>query len=95
MGDQLHRRDRRTLIEWEMLQPPAVRFENVSRHFGEVKAVDDLNLDILDGEFFTMLGPSGSGKTTCLRMIAGFERPTSGQIWLHGRGCLQPAAIRA
>jgi putative spermidine/putrescine transport system ATP-binding protein len=65
--------------------PPAVRFENVSRHFGEVKAVDNLNLDILDGEFFTMLGPSGSGKTTCLRMIAGFERPTSGQIWLHGR----------
>ena len=64
---------------------PAVRFENVSRHFGEVKAVDNLNLDIVDGEFFTMLGPSGSGKTTCLRMIAGFERPTSGQIWLHGR----------
>jgi len=62
----------------------AVRFANVSRHFGEVKAVDDVNLDILDGEFFTMLGPSGSGKTTCLRMIAGFDHPTSGHIYLYG-----------
>jgi putative spermidine/putrescine transport system ATP-binding protein len=64
---------------------PAVRFISVSRHFGEIKAVDDVNLDIRDGEFFTMLGPSGSGKTTCLRMIAGFERPTAGQILLHGQ----------
>ena len=63
----------------------AVRFTNVSRHFGEVKAVDNVSLDILDGEFFTMLGPSGSGKTTCLRMIAGFEQPTSGSIQLHGQ----------
>ena len=63
---------------------PAVRFINVSRHFGEVKAVDGLNLDILDGEFFSMLGPSGSGKTTCLRLIAGFELPTSGRIELRG-----------
>jgi putative spermidine/putrescine transport system ATP-binding protein len=62
----------------------AIRFVNVSRHFGEVKAVDQLNLDIYDGEFFTLLGPSGSGKTTSLRMIAGFERPSSGQIYLHG-----------
>lgn len=64
---------------------PAIRFIHVSRHFGEVKAVDDISLDIIDGEFFTMLGPSGSGKTTSLRMIAGFERPTSGQISLHGK----------
>ena len=63
---------------------PAVRFLNVSRHFGEVKAVDGLNLDILDGEFFSMLGPSGSGKTTCLRLIAGFELPTAGRIELRG-----------
>jgi len=63
---------------------PAVRFSNVSRHFGDVKAVDNLSLDILDGKFFTMLGPSGSGKTTCLRMIAGFDQPTSGSIQLHG-----------
>jgi putative spermidine/putrescine transport system ATP-binding protein len=61
----------------------AIRFEHVSRHFGEIKAVDDVSLDLLDGEFFTLLGPSGSGKTTCLRMIAGFERPTAGRILLH------------
>ena len=64
---------------------PAVRFEGVSRYFGEVKAVDQLDLEIMDGEFFTMLGPSGSGKTTCLRMIAGFDRPTSGSIRLYGK----------
>ena len=63
---------------------PAVRFTHVSRHFGEVRAVDDVSLDIIDGEFFTMLGPSGSGKTTCLRLIAGFEQPTGGSIQLHG-----------
>ena len=51
---------------------------------GQVVAVDDLTLDIGDGEFFSMLGPSGSGKTTTLRMIAGFELPTSGRILLHG-----------
>jgi putative spermidine/putrescine transport system ATP-binding protein len=64
-------------------QQVAVRFEGVSRHFGEIRAVDDVSLDLLDGEFFTLLGPSGSGKTTCLRMIAGFERPTAGRILLH------------
>ena len=64
---------------------PAILFENVSRHFGEVKAVDHANLEIQDGEFFSMLGPSGSGKTTCLRMIAGFDRPTSGNIFLYGK----------
>jgi putative spermidine/putrescine transport system ATP-binding protein len=48
----------------------AILFKNVSRHFGEVKAVDNIELEIKDGEFFSMLGPSGSGKTTCLRMIA-------------------------
>ena len=64
--------------------PPAVRFSAVSRHFGDVKAVDNLTFDILDGEFFTMLGPSGSGKTTSLRLIAGFDQPTAGSIQLHG-----------
>ena len=63
---------------------PAVVFENVTRAFGDVKAVDGVDLQIRDGEFFTMLGPSGSGKTTCLRMIAGFDRPTSGRVFLHG-----------
>jgi putative spermidine/putrescine transport system ATP-binding protein len=64
---------------------PAIRFDDVSRHFGDVKAVDRANLEIQDGEFFSMLGPSGSGKTTCLRMIAGFDRPTAGNIFLYGK----------
>jgi putative spermidine/putrescine transport system ATP-binding protein len=63
----------------------AVRLDNVVKRFGDVAAVDGVSLDIVDGEFFSMLGPSGSGKTTTLRMIAGFELPTSGQILLHGR----------
>jgi len=63
----------------------AVSFRHVSRHFGAVKAADDLSFDIADGEFFAMLGPSGSGKTTCLRLIAGFEQPTSGEIRVHER----------
>ena len=63
----------------------AIQFKNVSRHFGDVRAVDDVSLEIKNGEFFSMLGPSGSGKTTCLRMIAGFDRPTAGQIFLYGQ----------
>ncbi len=62
----------------------AVTFQNVSRHFGNVRAVDDVSLEIAEGEFFAMLGPSGSGKTTCLRLIAGFEQPTSGHIEIFG-----------
>jgi putative spermidine/putrescine transport system ATP-binding protein len=69
----------------------AIEFINVSRVFsvrhdnlaGHVKAVDDVSLKIRDGEFFSLLGPSGSGKTTSLRMIAGFDRPTSGKILLY------------
>ncbi|HSR21890.1 MAG TPA: ABC transporter ATP-binding protein [Anaerolineales bacterium] len=64
---------------------PAIQFDKVSRHFGEVRAVDQVDLEIRDGEFFSLLGPSGSGKTTCLRMIAGFERPTAGRILLYGQ----------
>jgi putative spermidine/putrescine transport system ATP-binding protein len=64
---------------------PAIRFDKVSRHFGDVKAVDQADLEIRDGEFFSMLGPSGSGKTTCLRMIAGFDKPTFGSIYLYGQ----------
>mgnify|MGYP000946532053 CR=1 FL=1 len=63
----------------------AVRFSKVSRHFGDVRAVDQVDLDIYDGEFFSMLGPSGSGKTTCLRLIAGFEQPSAGSIQLYGQ----------
>jgi putative spermidine/putrescine transport system ATP-binding protein len=64
--------------------PAAVRFVNVSRHFGAVRAVDGVTLDIAEGEFFAMLGPSGSGKTTCLRLIAGFEQPNEGHIEIFG-----------
>ncbi len=62
----------------------AVSFQKVSRHFGPVRAVDAVDLDIRAGEFFAMLGPSGSGKTTCLRLIAGFEQPTAGHIEIFG-----------
>lgn len=62
----------------------AVSLQGVSRHFDRVKAVDDVNLDIMEGEFFALLGPSGSGKTTCLRLIAGFEQPTVGMVVLFG-----------
>ncbi|MEZ5798059.1 MAG: ABC transporter ATP-binding protein [Paracoccaceae bacterium] len=62
----------------------AVEFRSVSRHFGPVKAVDGVDLTIAEGSFFAMLGPSGSGKTTCLRLISGFETPTSGQIRIFG-----------
>ncbi len=64
---------------------PAVSLQHVSRHFGEVRAVDDFSLDNAQCEFFAMLGPSGSGKTTCLRLIAGFEQPTSGHIKIAGQ----------
>ena len=63
----------------------AVRFRGISRHFGDVKAVDQVDLDVTPGEFFAMLGPSGSGKTTCLRLIAGFEQPAIGVIEIFGQ----------
>jgi putative spermidine/putrescine transport system ATP-binding protein len=61
-----------------------VRLSSVRRAFGDVVAVDGVDLAIRQGEFFTMLGPSGSGKTTCLRIIAGFERPDAGTVELGG-----------
>ncbi|MGO3146165.1 MAG: ABC transporter ATP-binding protein [Leucobacter sp.] len=63
----------------------AVSVEQVTKKFGDFTAVENLNLEIHEGEFFSMLGPSGSGKTTVLRMIAGFENVTSGKILLHGQ----------
>jgi putative spermidine/putrescine transport system ATP-binding protein len=63
---------------------PAIRLTGLRKQFGDITAVDGIDLDITDGEFFSMLGPSGSGKTTVLRMIAGFEAPTAGTIALGG-----------
>jgi len=61
-----------------------VRLTNLCKRFGDVVAVDEVTLDIEEGEFITLLGPSGCGKTTTLRMIAGLEMPTSGSIYLEG-----------
>src|SRR5689334_16058979 len=63
---------------------PAIRLSGLRKQFGDTTAVDGIDLEIADGEFFAMLGPSGSGKTTVLRMIAGFELPTAGTIALGG-----------
>src|SRR5690348_15212442 len=96
VGQGLHRHPRQVMRQTKSgphsgaapatAQPmsPAVRFVNVSRRFGSVRAVDGVTLDIAEGEFFAMLGPSGSGKTTCLRLIAGFEQPTEGHIEIFG-----------
>jgi len=61
-----------------------VRLEGLRKQFGDVAAIDGVDLEIGRGEFFTMLGPSGSGKTTTLRVIAGFERPDAGRVYLRG-----------
>ena len=65
--------------------PPAVQLKNISKHFGKVIAVDKMDLDIAEGSLITLLGPSGCGKTTILRMIAGLERPTEGDIFIKGK----------
>jgi putative spermidine/putrescine transport system ATP-binding protein len=62
----------------------AVEFQGVSKRFGDVEAVAGIDLAIANGEFFTLLGPSGSGKTTCLRLVAGFDLPSTGRILLDG-----------
>ncbi len=66
------------------MQLPAIQLKNLTKKFGDITAVTGVDLEIAEGEFFSMLGPSGSGKTTVLRMIAGFETPTSGEIFLFG-----------
>jgi len=66
------------------LEQPMIRLERISKRFGEGLAVDDVSIEIARGEFFSMLGPSGCGKTTTLRMIAGFEEPTTGRVQLDG-----------
>ena len=64
---------------------PAVELRSVTRRFGAVSALDGISFAVGQGEFFGMLGPSGSGKTTCLRMIAGFDTPTTGEVLIAGR----------
>ncbi|UXT47982.1 ABC transporter ATP-binding protein [Agrobacterium tumefaciens] len=64
---------------------PFIRFENVTKRFGDFVAVNNLTLDIYEREFFSLLGPSGCGKTTLMRMLAGFEEPTEGRILLQGK----------
>ncbi len=66
-------------------QAPLIRFRGVTKRFGEFTAIDDIDLDIYGREFFALLGPSGCGKTTLMRMLAGFEAPSAGEITLEGR----------
>ena len=78
-------RERRNFAPWaDPAARPLVRFENVSKRFGGVTAVDHLSLDIYQGEFFALLGPSGCGKSTLLRLLAGFETPEQGRVLLDG-----------
>jgi spermidine/putrescine transport system ATP-binding protein len=70
--------------EGDAVAAPSVRLQGVSKRFGDLTAVREMDLDIPRGEFFTMLGPSGCGKTTTLRMIAGFEEPSDGTVLLDG-----------
>jgi putative spermidine/putrescine transport system ATP-binding protein len=74
-----------TLTEPSALGPADIRVRGLTKRFGDVVAVEGIDLEVGQGEFFTMLGPSGSGKTTTLRLIAGFERPDEGRIELAGR----------
>ena len=64
--------------------PPVVQLDRVTKYFGSVTAVNDISLDIREGEFFSLLGPSGCGKSTTLRMVAGFEEPDRGSILIQG-----------
>jgi spermidine/putrescine transport system ATP-binding protein len=70
-------------------ETPSVELRGVTKRFDQLAAVDDLDLELVRGEFFTLLGPSGCGKTTTLRMIAGFERPTSGEVRIEGEDVAQ------
>ena len=77
---------RRTFAPWnDPAAKPFIEFRNVTKRFGDFTAVDDLSLAIYEREFFALLGPSGCGKTTLMRMVAGFDEPTEGQVLLDGQ----------
>ena len=69
-----------------------VRFKNVKKNFGSTKVIKDFSFEIEDGEFIAFLGPSGCGKTTCLRMVAGLEKNSSGSIFIGDRKVSDPEA---
>jgi spermidine/putrescine transport system ATP-binding protein len=77
-----------------MSDAPAIRLQGLHRRFGDLVAVQPLDLDMADGEFFSLIGPSGCGKTTTLRMIAGLEEPTSGTIEVFGKDITRAPAYR-
>ena len=87
---------RRKFAPWEdPSKKPLIEFKNIVKKFGDFVAVDGVSLDIYEREFFALLGPSGCGKTTLLRMLAGFELPTSGQVLLAGQDITGHAALPA
>ena len=86
MAKAPHTTARRRFAPWlEPRAEPLIRFERMSKRFGDAVAVDDLSLDIFEGEFFALLGPSGCGKTTLMRLLAGFEEPSAGRVLLAGQ----------
>jgi putrescine transport system ATP-binding protein len=77
--------DRRRIEPWQDPKAqPYVRIDKVTKKFGDVYAVDNVSLEIFQGEFFSLLGGSGCGKSTLLRMLAGLEQPTAGRIYIDG-----------
>src|ERR1700709_1470669 len=77
----------------------SIRFDKVNKVFGQggagLKVLDDINLEIAEREFVAIVGPSGCGKTTCLRIVAGFEQPTSGAVSVNGKPVRSPGPERA
>ena len=87
---------RRDFAPWnDPTAKPYIVFENVTKRFGDFIAVNNVSLTIYEREFFALLGASGCGKTTLLRMLAGFDEPTSGRILLDGAGPARHPALQA